>query len=104
MKMYIAILDDVPPGIAITAACHATLACYRRWWSSADMQEWVNGVFHKVVVSVPLETFEKMKEVDAHIVITESSLDGREVAMAFVPRADTEWPKGFKFFPLYGRA
>ena len=34
-----------------------------------------------------------------NVVLTESAWDGREIAIAFKPRA--EWPKAFKFFRLY---
>ncbi len=99
MKMYIAVLDSAPIGIAITAAAHASIACFRQYEDRAEMQEWINGTFYKVVVSVPAMTLAELKETPDHTVITESSLDGAEVAIAFCPRE--EWPKGFKFFSLY---
>jgi hypothetical protein len=43
--------------------------------------------------------FERAKAVEKHVCITESALDGAEVALAFCPRA--EWPKMFRFFRLY---
>ncbi|MCE3607637.1 hypothetical protein LXA47_29120 [Massilia sp. P8910] len=37
-----------------------------------------------------------------HVVLTESALDNREVAIVF--RAREEWPKMFKFLKLYRAA
>lgn len=39
------------------------------------------------------------KELDDLVIISESALGGREVALAFRPRA--EWPKRFQFLRLY---
>ena len=55
--------------------------------------------FRKAVCKVSEEEFEKAKGVADHVVLTESALDGQEVAIAFKPRE--EWPKAFKFYPLY---
>jgi hypothetical protein len=43
--------------------------------------------------------FEQAKMLDDHVLITESKLDGAEVALAFRPRAI--WPDMFKYFRLY---
>ncbi|MNW04212.1 hypothetical protein D3C71_2002710 [compost metagenome] len=46
--------------------------------------------------------FDNAKQVADHVVLTESALDGREVAIVFKPRE--EWPKMFKFLRLYREA
>ena len=43
--------------------------------------------------------FTKAKEFEDHVVISESSLDDAEIAIAFKPRK--EWPKAFKYYRLY---
>jgi hypothetical protein len=48
---------------------------------------------------VSAEDFEKAKAVEDHVVLSESALDGQDVAIAFKPRE--EWPKNFKYFSLY---
>ena len=45
------------------------------------------------------EEFERAKAFEDHVVLTESALEGQEVAIAFKPRA--EWPKAFRFYRLY---
>ena len=100
LKSYILIRQDAPPGLAVVAACHATLAMYLRFKDHPDVDTWLspekNGAFYKVVCQVNAQEFEKAKECEGHVVMTESAWDNREIAIAFRPRA--EWPKGFQFF------
>jgi len=99
MKMYILIPESVPPGFAILAAAHASLAAYLRFRERPAVTEWLAGPFRKVVCRVTDEEFEQAKQHDDHVVITESALDNAEVAIAFCPRE--EWPKSFRFLRLY---
>lgn len=99
MKMYILIRDSVPLGFAVLACAHASLACYLKFGSSPEMAEWLSGPFYKVVCKVTDDELARAKELEDHVVLTESALDGQEVAVAFKPRAD--WPKAFRFFKLY---
>jgi peptidyl-tRNA hydrolase len=99
MKMYILIRDDVPLGIAMTAAAHASLACYLKFQDREAVTEWLSGPFRKVICKVNAQQLEQAKAVEDHVVMTESSLDGREVAAAFCPRE--AWPKSFQFLSLY---
>ena len=99
MKMYILVRDDVPLGFAIVAAAHASLAAYLKFRDSDEVRTWLDGSFFKAVCKVTDKEFENAKQVADHVVLTESALGGREVALAFKPRE--EWPKMFKFFKLY---
>jgi len=96
--MYI-LVREIPVGNAIVAAAHASLACYLRFQDNPSMMEWINGQFNKMVCKVTDAEFEHAKEVPDHVVLTESTLDNQEVAIAFCPRE--EYPKGFKFFRKY---
>ncbi|MEL6557170.1 MAG: peptidyl-tRNA hydrolase [Bacteroidota bacterium] len=99
MKMYILIKDDVPDGFAILAAAHASLAAYLKFSDTEEVKEWLSGSFYKVVCRVNSKEFEKAKTFDDQVVLTESALDHREVAIVFKPRE--EWPKPFKFYKLW---
>ena len=99
MKMYILIKDSVPLGYAMVTAAHASLAAYLTFRECDEVQAWLAGPFCKAVCKVRAEDFEKAKAVPDHVVLTESALDGQEVAIAFKPRKD--WPKEFKYFSLY---
>lgn len=99
LKMYILIRDAIPPGFATLGAAHASLAAYLRFKDEPAVAEWLSGPFYKTICRVSDAEFERAKAVDKHVCITESALDGAEVALAFCPRA--EWPKMFRFFRLY---
>ena len=101
MKMYILIRDDVPLSFAALAAAHASLATYLAYRDEPDMIEWAFGgePFYKVVCRVNETEFERAKTFDGGVVMTESALGDREVAIGFKPRKD--WPKPFRFYALY---
>lgn len=97
--MYILVRDDVPLGFAMVAVAHASLAGYLEFRETPEVQEWLAGPFMKAVCKVSAKEFESAKAVPDHVVLTESALDDREVALVFKPRH--EWPKMFRFFKLY---
>jgi peptidyl-tRNA hydrolase len=99
MKMYILVRDDVPLGYAMVAVGHASLAAYLKFQHTEEVQSWLAGPFFKAVCKVTDKEFANAKQVPDHVVITESALDNKEVAIAFKPR--DEWPKMFKFLKLY---
>lgn len=100
MKMYIVVRDDIPLGFALVAVAHASLAGYLKFKDTAEVDQWLSpGPFYKVVCKANTREFENAKMVEDHVVLTESALDGQEVAIAFKPRSD--WPKMFRFLRLY---
>jgi hypothetical protein len=99
MKMYVLIRESVPVGFAVLAAAHASLACYLKFRDSPEIAQRLSGPFYKVICKVTDAQFEEAKAFDDYVLLTESELQGQEVALAFRPR--DEWPKAFKFFPLY---
>ena len=84
--MYILIPDDVPTGIVPLVTAHASLSAYLRFVNDPDTIEWVTKSFKKVVVQVTREEFEESKQIERCVVITESSLDNKEVALVLMPR------------------
>lgn len=101
LKMYILVRDDVTPGFAILAAAHGALAGYLQFKDRDETRYWISGPFRKVVCSVSADEFEQARQVPDGVVITESALEGREVAIAFRPRE--QWPPEFRALRLYGR-
>lgn len=99
MKMYILVRDDVPLGFAMVAVAHASLAAYLKFRDAPETAQWLDGPFFKAVCKANAREFENAKAVEDRVVLTESALGGREVAIAFKPRE--EWPKMFKFLRLY---
>lgn len=99
LRMYILVREAVPVGYAVLAAAHASLAAYLQFHNAPEVEEWLAGPFYKTVCRVTDEEFERAKETPDHVVITESALDGQEVAIAFRPR--TEYPKAFRYLKLF---
>ena len=99
LRMYVLILDDVSPEYAVVAASHASIVCFWRYEEDEFMQAWKSGVIFTVICKVNRKIFDRAKEESDIVVITESKLDGREVALAFKPRPS--WPKFLKFQPLW---
>jgi hypothetical protein len=97
--MYVLVRESIPVNYAILGAAHASLAAYLKFEQSPEVREWISGPFYKVVCKVSDKEFENAKEVEDHVVLSESALEGEEVAVAFKPRE--EWPKWFKFLRLY---
>lgn len=99
MKMYILIKDNVPAKLAPVIAAHASLACYKKFEEDEDMQTWINSVFKKVVCKVNDKEFENAKKEAKHLLLTESALSNKEVAIVFSPRE--EYSKQFRFFRMW---
>ena len=99
-RMYIFVKDSLSVGKAITAVAHASLMVYLEYKEDSDLVGWLESSFKKVVCSVTEEQFEQIKDkVDRIVVVTESSLDGVEVAIGCCPRE--QYPKMVKYLPLY---
>ncbi len=99
VKMYILVKNSIPLGFAMVCVAHASLACYLKFQHSPEILAWLSGIFHKVICKVSDQEFEKAKQIEDNIIITESALGNQEVAIAFKPRK--EYPKSFKFLSLY---
>jgi hypothetical protein len=99
MKAYILVKDSLLPGNAIVATAHASLAMYLKFQNHPDVIEWLSIRFDKVICKVSEAQFQQAKQFEDFVVLTESSLENMEVALAFRPRK--EWPKAFRFYPLY---
>jgi peptidyl-tRNA hydrolase len=99
MKMYILLKASVPDAFVPVIAAHASLACYKKYEADPDMQQWMQGIFKKVVCTVNDKEFENAKKEVKHIVLTEAALANQEVCIAFCPRA--EYSKQFRFFKMW---
>jgi peptidyl-tRNA hydrolase len=99
MKMCILVKRDVPDKLVPVITAHASLACFRQFEHTPNMQAWINGIFKKVVCTVNETEFQNAKKEPGHVILTESALDNLEVCMAFSPR--DEYSKMFKFFKMW---
>ena len=98
-KMYILIKDNVPADFVPLICAHASLSAYLRNDNDEDMKDWVKNSFKKVVCKVDAFEFELHKCDVRTVVITESALENREVAIVFLPSKET--PMFLRFLKLY---
>ena len=99
MKMSILVKEDIPNNLVPVITAHASLACFLKYDQDEDMQRWINSVFKKAVCKVTKVEFEKARQVEKNVLLTESALNDQEVCIAFSPR--DEYPKYFKYFRLW---
>lgn len=99
MKMYIVIKKNTPDKLVPVIAAHASLACYKKYETNPDMKKWISEVFKKVVCLASEKEFEQLKDEFNFVTLTESSLDNREVCLAFCPRE--AYSKRFRFLRMW---
>jgi len=85
--MYILVREFVPLSFAMVVVSHASLGWYLKYQNTPEVIEWLKGSFYKVNDS----EFEKAKQFEDSVIITESNLYNQEIAIAFKPRED--WSK-----------
>lgn len=101
LRMVIIVRDDLPPNHVALACAHAAIAIYAKCIEHDKlMQEWKANSFRKVIRKATAAQFEQAKlEHPKHLVMTESSLDGRETAIVF--EMAEEYPKFINYLPRY---
>lgn len=101
MKMYICLKEDLPVGIAMNTAAHASLLCHTTFGDTANYKEWFNLSFKKVTCAVTLAEFAMLKTLLNTVLITEDRMGGQEVGIVLCPRHDTEWPEFVNLLKLW---
>jgi hypothetical protein len=106
LKLYIAVLDQVPDHMVPVLVSHAVLGahlafCWRPDRSpTLDYEEWLDCSFRKCVVKVNEKEFEKMRALpsvyEAH---ENTTLGGKKSCLVLAPRE--EWPNVVKFAKLW---
>ena len=96
--MYILVKEDLTPGWAALAAAHTSLMVYLRYEKDPLVKDWLDNSFKKVVCTVTDKEFERAKKFHDNVIMTESDLDNKEMAIGFCPRK--EWPNAFRHYRL----
>jgi peptidyl-tRNA hydrolase len=102
--MYICIKEDIPVGIAMNSAAHAGLMCHLRFGEDEGDENyatWLAKSFKKVTCAVTPAEFAMLKEVSNSFVVTESRMNGQEVAVVLCPRPETEYPEFVSLLKLW---
>ena len=101
MKMYICIKQDTAVGMAMNAAAHGSLMCHLKFSDDGDYLDWLNNSFKKVTCAVTDAEFAMLKQLDDHLVVTESRLNNAELAVVLKPRQPNEWPEFVNLLKLW---
>lgn len=101
MKLYIAVLDEVPAFMVPTLVAHAVLGAHLKFSESDTLYlEWLHDSFKKCVVKVNRKEFEKIKSLDNVYLAHENTTLGGEKSCAVVCPRD-EYPNVLKFAKLW---
>lgn len=103
MKLYIAVLDEVPDHMVPVLVAHTVLGAHLAWNDRKDnfmYIEWLLKSFRKVVVKVNRKEFNKIAELpNVYGGYENSTLEGTISCIAVLPRP--EYPNVIKFAKLW---
>ncbi len=102
MKLYIAVLEDVPDYITPTLVAHAVLGAHLVHSGDENYDAWLKDSFKKCVVRVNRKEFDKIAALPGVYLGHESkTLNGEKSCAVPVPCADEELPKVLRFAKLW---
>lgn len=99
--MLIILKKSIPLRFAVVGAAHASTAGLLKWQDDDLTYEWSQGCFYKHVKMATDVEFEKAKfeKYGDKIVLTESEMDGEEVAIVY--RIQEDYPAFLKTLPKW---
>lgn len=109
MKLYIAVLTDVPDYIVPTLVAHTMLNAHINFTSKfVDLQsfelykEWLDNSFKKCVVQVNQKEFDKIASLPyCYLGHENKTLDGKKSCAIPIPVYNTDLPNVLKFAKLW---
>lgn len=102
MKLYIAVLKDVPDFMAPTLVAHSVLAAHYKFKDDAQYQKWFETSFKKCVVKVNEKEFFKISQLpNVHLGHENSTLGGIKSCAIPLPCEDSEIPNVLRFAKLW---
>lgn len=109
MKLYIAVLDEVPDFIVPTLVAHSVLGAHINFTSRyVDFatfelyQEWLTNSFKKCVVRVNQKEFDKIAALPyTYLGHENKTLDGKKSCAVAVPVENKDLPNVLKFAKLW---
>ncbi len=108
MKMYIAVLDEVPDFIVPTLVAHTVLSAHVTFFEHDDMSvfdhymEWFENSYKKCVIRVNQKEFDKIAALPHTYLGHESkTLDGKKCCAIPLPCPNEVLPNVLKFAKLW---
>jgi hypothetical protein len=102
MKMYIAVLDEVPDYITPTLVAHSVLGAHLAFAENENYQDWLDHSFKKCVLRVNAKEFAKISALPGVYLGHENkTLGGIKSCAIPVPCANEDLPNVLKFAKLW---
>lgn len=111
LKMYIAILDEVPDYMTPTLVAHSILGAHLRFCDSpidafhgrsgSEYTEWLKDSFRKCVVKVNRKEFEKIKKLNCYLGHENTILEGEKTCAVVYPVWSDKVPNVLHFAKLW---
>lgn len=115
LKLYLAVLDEVPDYIVPTLTAHSMLGAHLHWQSEALLKEftegtwceetyvdWLHNSFRKCVVKVNRKAFEKIKKLNkVYLGHENTTLNGEKSCAIPYPVWSSDVPNVLKFAKLW---
>ncbi len=100
MKLYIAVLDEVPSYIVPTLVAHSVLNAHIKFQDDPNYNNWLQNSFKKCVVKVNRKEFDKISKLDnVHLGHENKTLGGVPSCIVVCPMEDN--PNVLKFSKLW---
>lgn len=102
MKLYIAVLDEVPDFMTPTLVAHAVLGAHLVHSGKDSYDAWLKHSFKKCVVRVNRKEFEKISALpDVYLGHENKTLNGEKSCAVPVPCENEDLPKVLRFAKLW---
>jgi len=102
MKLYIAVLDEVPSYIVPTLVGHSVIGAHLWFQHEPIYIKWLNSSFKKCVVKVNRKEFSKISQLqNVYLGYENKTLEGEYSCAISLPCEDEDIPNVLKFAKLW---
>lgn len=102
MRLYIAVLDEVPDFIVPTLVAHSVIGAHLVFEGTPQWDDWLEHSFRKCVVRVNQKEFDKIAAIpQTYLGHENKTLGGRKSCAIPLPCEDDVLPKVLKFAKLW---
>jgi peptidyl-tRNA hydrolase len=104
LKLYIAVLDEMPDFMVPTLVAYAVLAAHLQFVQDADAESyknWLEHSFRKVVVKVNQKEFDKIAQLKCYLGHESTVLDAKKSCAVVFPISQDLIPNVLKFAKMW---
>lgn len=101
LKIYIAVLEDVPASMVPVIVAHAVCPASLEWQADDVFKLWWAKSFKKVVVKVNAKEFAKLQQLKHYAMRERTVLDGKDCCLVIHPKESLNPPNVLRFTKLW---